>query len=39
MIRPLVNARHSPGTGDEPAEILSIFERPGERMTAGTSVP
>jgi transcriptional regulator with XRE-family HTH domain len=24
-------------TGDEPAEILSIFERPGERMTAGTS--
>jgi transcriptional regulator with XRE-family HTH domain len=26
-------------TGDEPAEILSIFERPGERMAAGTSVP
>jgi transcriptional regulator with XRE-family HTH domain len=25
-------------TGDEPAEILSIFERPGERMTAATSV-
>jgi transcriptional regulator with XRE-family HTH domain len=26
-------------TGDEPAEILSIFERPGERAAAGTSVP
>jgi quercetin dioxygenase-like cupin family protein len=24
-------------TGDEPAEILSIFTRPGERMTVRTS--
>jgi transcriptional regulator with XRE-family HTH domain len=27
------------GTGDEPAEILSIFGRPGERMTVRTTPP
>jgi quercetin dioxygenase-like cupin family protein len=27
------------GTGDEPAEILSIFGRPGERMTVRTPSP
>jgi quercetin dioxygenase-like cupin family protein len=26
-------------TGDEPAEILSIFGRPGERMTVRTAPP
>jgi len=26
-------------TGDEPAEILSIFGRPGERMTLRTTPP
>jgi len=26
-------------TGDEPAEILSIFGRPGERMTVRTTTP
>ena len=26
-------------TGDEPAEILSIFGRPGERMTVRTTPP
>jgi quercetin dioxygenase-like cupin family protein len=26
-------------TGDEPAEILSIFGRPGERMTVRTPTP
>jgi len=26
-------------TGDRPAEILSIFQRPGERMTARTTSP
>jgi quercetin dioxygenase-like cupin family protein len=26
-------------TGDEPAEVLSIFGRPGERMTVRTSPP
>ena len=26
-------------TGDEPAEILSIFERSGERMTVRTTSP
>jgi transcriptional regulator with XRE-family HTH domain len=26
-------------TGDEPAEILSIFERPGEKMTVRTTPP
>ena len=26
-------------TGDEPAEILSIFGRPGERMTVRTTHP
>ena len=25
-------------TGDEPAEILSIFGRPGERMTVRTAI-
>ncbi len=27
------------GTGDEPAEILSIFGRPGEHMTVRTTPP
>jgi quercetin dioxygenase-like cupin family protein len=26
-------------TGEEPAEILSIFSRPGERMTSRTTPP
>jgi quercetin dioxygenase-like cupin family protein len=26
-------------TGNEPAEILSIFTRPGERMTIRTTTP